>query len=142
MHTASDLSSAVVGQEARAAASRRRGFELATAPTVASPAGPRAGRLNNRAPLAQPTAAAWIVAGAQAYRSEGDGALRYARSPRKLEAAGFSPKQAQETAAALAERFGQDMLTRRDLSQAITYELRLASSTHGSGRRSGNRSTA
>jgi gamma-glutamyl:cysteine ligase YbdK (ATP-grasp superfamily) len=46
---------------------------------------------------------------------------------RKLEAAGFPPKQAQDTAAALAESLGQDMLTRRDLGEttsALRAELR------------------
>ncbi len=37
---------------------------------------------------------------------------------RKLEAAGFPSRQAQDTAAALAESRGQDMLTRRDLGEA------------------------
>jgi hypothetical protein len=39
---------------------------------------------------------------------------------RKLEAAGFAPKQAQATAAALAETLGEDMPTRRDLSEATS----------------------
>lgn len=42
---------------------------------------------------------------------------------RKLEAAGFAPKQAQDTAAALAETLGEEMPTRRDLSEA-THSLR------------------
>ena len=42
---------------------------------------------------------------------------------RKLEAAGFPSRQAQDTAAALAETFGPDMLTRRDLGE-VTNALR------------------
>ncbi|HSA81388.1 MAG TPA: hypothetical protein VLE23_11250 [Geminicoccaceae bacterium] len=45
---------------------------------------------------------------------------------RKLEAADFPSKQAQDSAAALAETLGQDMLTRRDLgevSNALQTEM-------------------